>query len=107
MWENFVNFLKENDITTLAQNARSLDWGQVVTNPLFWLVLIVFLAWVVWKKQFKLLLLLASAGAFVFLLQVSLPPSGDKIELNSLIKFLGGAVVIIGLNLYVFLIKGD
>jgi len=108
MWESFLTFLKEMDVRAIAQWIRQLDWTQLLTNPLFWLGLLTFLAWVVWKKRYKVLILLVSVMAFMALLQHSLPPPGaERIEFFALLQFLGGAVVIIGLNLYLFFIKGD
>jgi hypothetical protein len=107
MWEKFINFIKENDINTVMELVRQLDWGQILRNPLTWVITLALIGWIIWKKQYKLIILAVSGIAFMFLLQYSLPPSGEKIEFSSLLTFLGGSVVIIGLNLYIFLIKGD
>lgn len=107
MWEKIVTFLKENDIHTIGQTMQGLNWGDILKNPFFWLVALPLSGWIVWKKQFKLLILAGSFVAFTFVFQYALPSAGQEIGLPQLLKFLGGAVVIIGINIYFFFIRQD
>jgi hypothetical protein len=104
-WNGFVKFLTDNDAATLAESARKIDFGELLTNPLFWVVSIALLVLAVWRKQVKLMLLAVSVVAFFFLLQNTLPPAGQSLSLKGLLKFGGGTLAIVGMNFYFLLIR--
>lgn len=104
-WDSFVKFLTDNDAGTLAESIRKIDFGELLTNPLFWVVSIALLVLAVWRKQVKLMLLAFSAVAFFFLLQNTLPPGGENLSLEGLLKFGGGTLAIVGVNFYFLLIR--
>lgn len=104
-WDGFVGFLTDYDAATLAESIRRIDYGELLTNPLFWLVGIVLLGLAVWRKQIKLMVLAASLVGFFFLLQTTLPAGGKTLSLEALLKFGGGTLALIGLNFYFLLIR--
>lgn len=107
MWERIVTFFKEYDVHKLTEALQNLNWMEVLKSPFFWLGAVLFGAWIVWKKQYKLLLLPFSFVAFSYLFRYSLPTSGQEVGLEQLLKFLGGAIVIVGVNIYFFFIHED
>jgi hypothetical protein len=106
-WDRFINFLTHYDMETVTDLIRNLDWAKILHTPLFWIVAIPVFCWVIWKRYFRLLLLVASTCLFLILVQQTLPPSGDAIPLDRLLVFVGGCVVLIGLNFYFLFIRGD
>jgi hypothetical protein len=99
------NFLVVNDFPTLLESIRQLKWGEVVRNPVVWLIVTPIVVALVWKKRFKLMVAFASFAALILLLQFTLPPAGDKIPLNDLVIFCGGALGLVLLNLYLLLVR--
>lgn len=106
-WDRLIQFLTTYDVATLSELVQQLDWKLIVRTPLFWLISVPIMCWIVWKRHFRLLLLLASAVSFLALVQVTLPPTGGSIPLDRLLTFVGGCVVLIGLNFYFLFIRGD
>lgn len=104
-WDGFVGFLTEYDAATLAEAIRKVDYGAMLTNPLFWLISIVLFGLAIWRKQIKLMVLAASLVGFFFLLQGTLPVGGKALALNDLVIFGGGTLALIGLNFYFLLIR--
>ncbi len=100
-----LDFLKEHDFPTFLEKTRGLEWQQVLHSGYTWLVAAPLLLFIILTKRFKLLLGLASIVAFVVLLQLTLPPYGDQMQLESLLEFVGGAMAIVGLNLYFLFIR--
>jgi len=104
-WNGFVGFLTEYDAMTIAEKIRQVDFNDLLTNPLFWLVGITLLALAVWRKQIKTMVFAASLVAFFFLLQNTLPAGGKGLSLEALLKFGGGTLALIGVNFYFLLIR--
>jgi hypothetical protein len=105
-WQNITEFFKTYDVKTIAKLFKDLDWVKVGQNPLTWLAAAVFSAFVIWKKQFRLVLLLASIVAFMLLAQSSLPEAGQHMPLEKVVTFIGGSMAIVGVNLYFFFVRG-
>ena len=103
--QKLLNFLAVNDFPTLAERIRQLNWLEVIKNPVFWVTVVPITVALLWKKKYKFLTAIASLGAFVVLLQFTLPPMGDKIPLHDLVIFCGGAFGLIVLNLYLLFIR--
>lgn len=99
------NFLVVNDFQTLLETIRQMNWGNVVKDPITWLIVAPIAITLVWKKCFKIMTAMASFVAFILLLQYTLPPMGDKIPLHDLVIFCGGAFGLVLFNLYIFLVK--
>lgn len=106
-WDRFLHFLAQYDVATISKLIQGLDWKLMVRTPLFWLISVPVMVWIIWKKHFRLLLLLGSVVAFLFLVQVTLPPKNGTIPLDRLLEFVGGCVVLIGLNFYFLVIRSD
>lgn len=104
-WKSFVEFLTEYKIEKVSEVVQNLDWKEIIRNPLVWIITLSLMGLIIWKQQFKLLLVLASFVAFVFLIQVALPPGGQSIPLSSLLKFVGGTMALIGINVYFLIIR--
>ena len=104
-WDNFIELLKDYDLNTIIELLRQIEWHNLLVSPWLWAAVIPFLALVIWKKRISLLILAVSFVLFVWLLQNSLPPPGETIPLNSLLEFIGGTVVLLGVNMYFLLIR--
>lgn len=104
-WKSFLEFLTEYKTEKIGNLIRNLDWQEVIRNPIVWVVSLTILGLMVWKQQFKLLIVMASAVAFVFLLQLTLPPAGQAISLTNLLQFVGGTMALLGANVYFLIIK--
>jgi hypothetical protein len=104
-WTGFVKFLADYDINKLSDVIRHVKWGDFLSHPMTWIVGIPLLAIVFWKKLFRLLLVGVSFVLLILLLQYTSPGSGQQMSLDKLLTFLGGAVVLIGVNAYFLLIR--
>jgi hypothetical protein len=99
------NFLVVNDFQTILEAIRQMNWGNVVKDPIAWLIVAPIVVTLIWKKCIKTMTAMASLVAFIVLLQYTLPPMGDKIPLHDLVIFCGGAFGLVLLNLYLLLVK--
>lgn len=104
-WKTVVDFLTEYKVEKVSDVLRKLDWSEVLRSPIFWVISLTILGLIVWKQQFKLLILMASLVAFVFLAQFTLPAGGQSIPLTSLLQFVGGTMALLGLNVYFLIIR--
>jgi hypothetical protein len=104
-WDAFVKFLTEYNANTLAEKLQEVDFGALLTDPLFWFVSLVLFGLAVWRKQIKLMIFAVSLVGFFFLLQSTLPKGGQSLSLESLVKFGGGTLALLALNFYFLLIR--
>lgn len=104
-WQKVLSFLKEYNMSKAGEALRSVDWSAVLHQPLFWLAVIAFLGWIVWKKALRTLLVACSLVAFVFLLHYTLPPSGEALTLEKLLPFAGGCLGLLAVNIYFLIIR--
>lgn len=107
IWEMFVNFLVTYDSHKISELMSKLKWEEVLKNPYVWLIGLSSLGYLVYRKAFKTLILIGSAVMFLFLVQATLPTSGQPIPLDELLTFIGGCVVLGVLNLYFLFMRGD
>lgn len=105
MWTAVVAFLKEYNMTKAGEALRNVEWVKLLHEPLFWLAVVLFLGWVVWKKAVRSLLVACSVVAFVVLLHYTLPPAGEAFSLSKLLPFAGGCLGLLALNIYFLVIR--
>lgn len=105
IWAKILGFLKEYNMTKAGDVVRNLDWNAMIHNPLFWLAIILFVGWVVWKKALRTLLVVCSLAVFVVLLHHTLPPSGEALTLEKLLPFAGGCLGLLAVNIYFLIIR--
>jgi hypothetical protein len=105
MWTAFLKFLSEYDISKISEVIGQTKWSDVASHPMTWVIGIPLLGLVFWKKWYRSLMLAVSFVALILLLQYSSPGSGQEMSLEKLLTFLGGAVVLIGINAYFLLIR--
>jgi hypothetical protein len=105
IWDQFVHFLSEYDVQKIAEALHQLDWRAQLTNPVTWIVGLPLLAFIIWKRKVNLLILCCSFVAFIYLLQNTLPPTGESVPLNKLLEFLGGSVVLLAVNIYFMILR--
>lgn len=106
VWDSIVKFLTDYDAKKIAEVLRKVDWAEVIKEPLTWVIGVPVLIFFVWRKQYRVLLFAASSVLFLLLLQNTLPHSGQSMELPKILEFIGGTIILVGLNLY-FLIMRD
>lgn len=104
-WEHFVSFLKKYDAAHIMEILREADWNSILTNPLAWIATFFLFGVMIWKKQLKMLVFVCSMAAFVALLQTTLPPSGESMELSRILQFIGGSALLAGVNLYFLFVR--
>lgn len=107
IWDAIVNFLVTYDSRKMSQLLADLKWEEVLRNPLVWLIGLPTLGYMLYRKKFKTLVLIASLAAFLYLLQITFPPSAQTIPLESLLRFIGGSVFLCVLNLYFLFVRQD
>ncbi|MGA7875351.1 MAG: hypothetical protein WCA08_06775 [Desulfoferrobacter sp.] len=105
VWEKFVHFLAEYDSQKITETFRQLNWDEVLHKPLFWLIFVPVLGYLLWKRRFHTLLLIFSLVLFVALVLNTLPPAGQPIPLNKILTFIGGSVALVAVNLYFFFVR--
>jgi hypothetical protein len=107
VWETFINFLVTYDSHKISKMFDELKWEEVLTNPWVWVLGLLSLGYMLWKKRFKTLVLLVSLAAFLYLIKVTFPPAGTSVPLDKLLKFIGGTVALCVLNLYLLFVRTD
>ncbi len=99
------DFLVANDFPTLLENIRQMEWTTVARSAYTWLIALPLLIYLLWTKKFKFLISLVTFGLFIILLQFTLSPPDVKQPLSDLLTFLAGASALVGLNLYLYLVR--
>ncbi len=102
MWDKILEFIKEYDLGRVMELIRSIDWSAVVKNPIFIGLALGFLGFTIYKKRLKLLVVILSLFAFVFLVQMVTPQGNEYVPKEKIIMFIGGGISLAILNLYMF-----
>ncbi len=99
--------LVTNDFHTLARvHFSKLEWSQIARSPYTWLIVLPLLIYLLWTKRFKTIIAIVSFFLFLLLIQKTISPSvAGTLSLHDLLIFLSGAVVLIGLNLYLLFVR--
>ena len=105
LWEKFIGFLTTYDLRTISEAIRQIQWDEAMGNPMVWLVGVPILGLLIFRKQFRLLIMAASFVIFVYLLHYAMPAPGESIPLSEMLKFLGGCVVLVAVNLYFLFVR--
>ncbi len=104
-WDRLVQFLSQNDLPTLVRSLRDVDWAETTRSPVFWMVTLLVLVVLVWRKLIRLIIFMASVWAFLMLLPYVIPPEEGAIPLRDLLVFVGGTLMLVVINLYVFFMR--
>ena len=99
------DFLASHDFPTLLEAIRKLEWSQVAISVYTWLIVLPLLIYLLWTKKYKIITAIVSFFLFLLLIQKTLAPAGEALSLHDLLIFLSGAVVLIGLNLYLLFVR--
>ncbi len=99
------DFLRSHDFPTLLEAIRKLEWSQVAKSPYAWFIIVPILTYLLWTKKYKTVTAIASFFLFLVLMQKTLASAGATLSLEDLLTFLSGAVVLVGLNLYLIFIR--
>ncbi len=102
---NIYDFLATYDFPTLLKAFDTLEWSQVARSVYTWLIALPILIFLLWTKKYKAIVAIASLFLFVLLIQRTFSPGGETLSLNDLFKFLGGAVALVGLNIYLIFVR--
>ena len=105
IWDAIIDFLVTYDSHKISQLFASLKWEEVFRNPFVWLIGLPTLGYMLYRKQFKTLVLIVSLAAFLYLLQITFPPSAQTIPLENLLRFIGGCLFLCILNLYFLFVR--
>jgi hypothetical protein len=107
MFENVKKFLLEYDLVKIQETVRNLDWGKVLSTPEVWFVAVPLLGYMVWKRMFRMMLLMASMGVFVAMLPHVMPAGNEALPMQKLLLFLGVTLALVLANLYFLFIRRD
>lgn len=99
------NFLATHDFPTLLSDIHKLEWGHVAANVYTWLIILPVLIYLFWTKKYKLIAAIASLFLFLLLVQKTFAPGSQTISLHNLLIFLSGAIILVGLNIYLFFVR--
>ncbi len=102
---DFYNFLVRYDFPTLLVAFRKLEWSHVAKSGYTWFIVLPILISLVWTKKYKAIVALVSSFLFLVLVQSTLSSVDGVLSLHDLFIFLSGAVVLIGINLYLIFIR--
>jgi hypothetical protein len=102
---HIYDFLAAHDFPTVLETLNKLEWGQVAKSAYTWFVILPLLIYLLWTKKFKIITALTSFFLFLLLIQKTLSPAADTLSLHNLLIFLAGAVVLVGLNIYLIFIR--
>jgi len=105
VWQEVVRFLTEYDLNKIMDILSGVDRQEVLLSPFTWLVSVPLLVYLIVRRHYRILLVGISAAVFVFFLQTRFPPAGETIPLSKLLEFLGVAIGIIGVNVYLLFIR--
>ncbi len=105
LWDHVIRFLTNWDFPSLLHALRQLDPKEVAHNPVVWIVGVLVVVLMIWRKMFRLFLLLCSFVAFLFLLQATVGSPGESMPLRDVLTFVGGSLILIGVNLYFLLMR--
>jgi hypothetical protein len=103
--DKIYNFLATNDFPTLLASMRELDWDRVLKSGYTWLVVLPVLGALIWTKSIKTIVALVSVFLFLLLVQHTLSPAKEALQLNDLLTFIGGAAALVGVNIYFSFIR--
>jgi hypothetical protein len=107
LWEALINFLVTYDSHKMSELLADLKWEDVVRNPYVWLIGLPTLGYLLYRKRFRTMIFIGSLAAFIYLLQITFPPSTKTIPLDSLLRFIGGCGFLCVLNLYFLFVRHD
>lgn len=102
---SIYDFVKDHDFLTVVAAFRKLEWSQMAKSAYTWFIILPLLTYLLWTKKYKIITAIASFFLFLLLIQKTLSPSGGTLSLPDLLIFLSGAVVLVGLNLYLLFIR--
>jgi hypothetical protein len=102
---DIYNFLATHDFPTVLEAFRKLEWSQVIRSGYTWFIVLPILIFLLWTKKFKTIVALVSFFLFLVLVQKTLSPPGGTLSLHDLFIFLSGAVVLVGINLYLIFVR--
>ncbi len=103
---NYIyDFLAQYDFPTLLESARKVEWNMVAGSVYTWLVALPILIFMIWTKKYKTIAAIASCFLFLLLIQKTVSPASDTLSLHDLLIFLGGAVVLVGFNIYLIFVR--
>lgn len=105
LFHHILDFLAAHDFPTLMDAIHKLEWTQVLRNPFTWLVGLPILVFLIWTKKIKTLVAVVSCFLFLLLIQKTFSGADGMLSLHDLFIFLGGAVALIGVNLYLILVR--
>jgi hypothetical protein len=105
MFEKVKKFLLEYDLVKIQEAVRNLDWGQVLSTPEVWFVAVPLLGFMVWKRMFRMMLLMASMVVFVAMLPHMMPAGSEALPIQKLILFLGVSLALVLVNLYFLFVR--
>ncbi len=100
------DFFTTYDFATIIEASQKLKWIQVLKSPYTWLIVMPILIFLLWTKKFKAIISITSLILFVLLIQRTISHGTQTLAVHDLLVFLSGAVALIGLNIYMFFVRG-
>jgi hypothetical protein len=114
LWGSIVDFfksvgafLKAYDMDAFLELLRHFNWREAFSNPMVWLIGLPLIGFLVFKRMYRVIILLITTVAFMLLAQKTLSPPGQSMPLDDLVLFLVGSAGLLGVNVYFFFIRSD
>ncbi len=102
---SIYKFLAAQDIETISREAGKFSLATAAKSPYTWLIGAPILSYLLWTKKFKAIIAIVSFFLFVLLLQHTVLDTKGTISLDDMLRFIGGATALIGINLYLLFIR--
>lgn len=104
-FSKIIDFLAQNDFPSIMERFRTADLHALLSNPVFWIIVVPIVLVLILQHKARYLILGASIILFGVLVQQTLAPPGEVMPLYNLLKFIGGTVGLMVVNVYYLWIK--
>jgi hypothetical protein len=99
------DFLAANDFSTVIAAFNKLDLSDIAKSVYTYMIILPILGFLLWTKRIKTIVALVSLFLFLLLIRNTISSTSETLSLHDLVTFLGGAVALIGVNLYFIFIR--
>ncbi|MDR3554098.1 MAG: hypothetical protein P4L55_05040 [Syntrophobacteraceae bacterium] len=102
---HIYNFMASHDLTTVIQQISTVKLSVIAKSPLAWLIGLPIFTYFLWTKKIKAMVGIVSFFAFALLAQNTVMQTGNELNLQDVVVFVGGTAVLIALNLYLLFVR--
>jgi hypothetical protein len=100
-----IQYMASHNTETLSRQLSTLDMATLTNNIYTWVIGVPILIYLLWTKKFKTIIAFVTFCLFLILMQHTIMNSGNKVDLQNVLSFIGGTAALIGINLYMLFIR--